>query len=166
MSAPNIPAPTVTRPFILDDYGIPKTMDGVLPWSYATERLAPARNYWVSTTLPDGRPHARPVWGVLVDGVQYFGGGPQTRWARNLAARPEVVLHLESGDEVVIVEGTVTKLTEENADPDLLTRIDDAYEAKYNMRHGTPVWQLTPRVAFGWTKFPDDTTKWVFESSE
>jgi hypothetical protein len=153
--------PRPSRPDI-EGYGIPGTAEGLLPWSHATERLAAARNYWVSTTRPDGRPHAVPVWGVWVDETLFHGGGPATRKARNLASNPHVSVHLESGDEVVIVEGVVDKLTDDNADPDLLRRVDDAYEAKYGMRHGTPVWALRPRVAFGWTEYPTTVTRWTF----
>ena len=39
----------------------------LLPWSWALDRLSQARNYWIATTRADGRPHSRPVWGVLVD---------------------------------------------------------------------------------------------------
>jgi len=56
------------RPHI-PGYGIPTHTEGLLPWSFALERLEKARNYWVATTRPDGRPHTVPVWGVLVDGV-------------------------------------------------------------------------------------------------
>lgn len=151
------------RPHV-PEYGIPEHSDGLLPWSFALERLDRARNYWIATTRPDGRPHAVPVWGVLVDGEVYFGGGPQTVWARNLARSPQIVVHLESGDEVVILEGTAERHTENNTSAGLLTRIDDAYEAKYDMRHGTPVWRLVPRVGFAWSRFPDDTTRWAFAS--
>lgn len=153
----------VGRPHV-PEYGIPEHSDGLLPWSFALERLERARAYWLATTRPDGRPHAVPVWGVVVDGVVYFGGGPQTVWARNLAQRPQVALHLESADEAVIIEGVVERHTEENTEAALLTRIDDAYEAKYAMRHGTPFWELVPRVGFGWTlaRFPNDTTRWTF----
>lgn len=150
-----------SRPHV-PEYGIPEHREGLLPWLFALERLAPARNYWIATTRSDGRPHAVPVWGVLVDGEVFFGGGPQTVWARNLSRSPQIVLHLESGDEVVILEGTAERHTEENTSADLLTRIDDAYEAKYDIRHGTPVWRLVPRVGFAWSRFPDDTTRWTF----
>lgn len=156
--------PRAGRPDIPSGYGVPQTSDGLLPWSHMTERLAVARNYWVSTTRPDGRPHAVPVWGVWVDQTFFHGGGGDTRKARNLAANPYVSVHLESGDEVVIIEGTVDKLTEENADPDLLRRIDNAYEAKYGMRHGTPVWALRPRLALGWTEYPTTVTRWTFDA--
>ncbi len=143
-------------------YGIPKTAEGLLPWRFAADRLAAARNYWVCTTRPDGRPHAVPVWGVVVDDTLFHGGGASTRKARNLAANPHVTVHLESGDEVVIVEGTVEKLTADDADAELLRRIDDAYEAKYGMRHGTPVWALRPTTAFGWDEYPTSVTRWDF----
>jgi hypothetical protein len=135
----------------------------MLPWSHVVERMTTARNYWVGTTRPDGRPHAVPVWGVWVDGTFYHGGGPDTRKARNLDHNPALVVHLESGDDVVILEGIAEKFVPESADPDLLRRIDDAYEVKYGMRHGTPVWAMRPRVAFGWTTYPTTVTRWLFD---
>ena len=85
---------------------------------------------------------------------------PETRWSRNLAEHPQVAVHLESGDNVVILEGTVERISDP-ADPPV-TRIDDAYEAKYQMRHGVPFWVLRPRLAFAWSKFPDNATRWRF----
>lgn len=149
-----------TRPHI-PQYGIPDHEEGLLPWSFVTERLAKARNYWVATTRPDGTPHAVPVWGVFVDGFQFFSGGMHTRWARNLSANPHVALHLESGDEVVIIEGRV-ELVSDPESPHAKP-VDAAYVAKYQMPHGLPIWKLHPRVAFAWSKFPDDTTRWVFD---
>lgn len=151
--------PRPSRPYI-PGYGIPTNIEGTLPWSHVGERMERSRNYWVGTVRPDGRPHVVPVWGVWLDGTLYFGGGPDTRWSRNLAISPQVAVHLESGDDVVILEGSVERIT----DPDhpLVTRLDDAYEAKYHMRHGIPFWVLRPRIAFAWSKFPDNTTRWVF----
>ena len=76
-----------------------------LPWSHAEERLIKSRSYWICTTRPDGRPHSIPVWGMLVDGAFYFGTGRETRKAKNIAKNREVSVHLESGDDVVILEG-------------------------------------------------------------
>ena len=151
--------PRVGRPHI-PGYGVPETLKGVLPWSHVEERLEASRNYWVATAGPDGEPHATAVWGVFVDGSLHFGGGPNTLWSRNLAANPRVNVHLENGDDVVIIEGTVDRITDAT-DP-AMTRIDDAYEAKYKMRHGPPIWVLRPRVAFAWTEFPKTTTRWRF----
>src|SRR3712207_9206562 len=97
--------PRRDRPVLPKDYGVPETEEGMLPWSWALERLENARNYWFSTTRPDGRPHAMPAWAAWVDGVLYFEGSPMTRRARNIAANPALSVHLESGDEVVIREG-------------------------------------------------------------
>ena len=88
-----------------EGYGVPDTEEGVLDWSWAEERLEQALNYWFATTRPDGRPHAMPAWAVWLDGTVYFEGSPLTRRARNIAENPAVVVHLESGDDVVILEG-------------------------------------------------------------
>jgi nitroimidazol reductase NimA-like FMN-containing flavoprotein (pyridoxamine 5'-phosphate oxidase superfamily) len=158
-----VSTPKASRPIIPAGYGVPKTDKGLLPWTHVTERMAAPRNYWVASTRTDGRPHVVPVWGVWLDDTFFHGGGGDTRKARNLDANPHVAVHLESGDEVVIIEGTVEKLTEDTADPELLRRIDDAYEAKYGMRHGTPVWRLKPTKAFGWTEYPTTVTRWTFD---
>jgi len=97
--------PAIERPKMPDGYGVPASAEGALPWAWAVERLQQARNYWFSTTRPDGRPHAMPAWAVWLDDTLYFEGSPLTRRARNLAGNPSVVVHLESGDEVVILEG-------------------------------------------------------------
>src|SRR5215210_1638314 len=107
-----VPEPKADRPYI-PDYGIPTSSEGTLPYDHVSDRLASARNYWVSTARPDGRPHAVPTWGVWLDGAIYFGGGTGTRKARNLKSNPNVVVHTESGDEVVIVEGQAEPVTDE-----------------------------------------------------
>src|SRR5689334_4298398 len=83
----------------------------VLPWSWAVERLARARHYWIATTRADGRPHARPVWAVWVDGSVCFSTGSIA--ARNLERSPEISVHVESDDgEAVIVEGTAAPVAD------------------------------------------------------
>ncbi len=34
---------------------------GLLPWSWAVERLERSHDYWMATLRPDGRPHAVPI---------------------------------------------------------------------------------------------------------
>src|SRR5205807_9149803 len=97
--------PQRSRPLLPTDYGVPDVEEGMVSWSWAVERLEQARNYWFSTTRPDGRPHAMPAWAVRVDGALYFDGSPETRRARNLALNPAIPVHLESGDQGVILEG-------------------------------------------------------------
>ena len=150
--------PQPSRPRI-PGYGVPESDEGMLPWSHVAERLEKARNYWVGTVGPDGQPHSVPVWGLWVEGAFYFGAGPRT--TRNLAANPKVVVNLESGDDVVILEGVVEEFT--GADPALFTRIADASAAKYGFRPDEPGgYVLRPRVAYAWSKFPADTTRWRF----
>jgi hypothetical protein len=48
----------------MTDYGVPEELEGTLPWSWAEERLAESRNFWLVTADGNGRPHAMPVWGV------------------------------------------------------------------------------------------------------
>jgi hypothetical protein len=164
--APGAPVPD--RPHI-PGYGIPEHGEGLLPWSHAGTRLQTARNYWVATTRPDGRPHAVPVWGVFVEGAVYFDGGPHTRHNRNLAGNPHVVVHLESGDDVVIVEGIVEQVTPA-PDSELAGTLAAAYAAKYAPDYQPPadswkdggLYRVRPTVAFAWTSFPEDTTRWRF----
>ena len=150
------------RPETEASYGIPADRDGLLPWSFVAARLSAGGTYWVTTRRPDGWPHCRPTWGVWVDGTFHCGGGEATRWVRNLAADPRLVVHTESGESVVIVEGTAERLDEETAAGDLLGRLDAAYEETYGVAHGTPFFAVRPRVVLAWCDFPVDATRWVF----
>ena len=62
----------------------PDEGSGLLSWAWAEERLARSRSYWLSTTRPDGSPHAMPVWGVWLDGAVLFDTHPLSRKAANL----------------------------------------------------------------------------------
>ncbi len=139
-------------------YGIMPAEEGagLLPYAWAEERLAAAHNYWVCTVTPSGQPHAAPVWGVWHVGAFYFGTGESSRKGRNLAANPQAVLHLESGDEVVIIEGIVEPVS----DPALLAVLDKAYQAKYKVPFHLAMC-LRPHTAFAWREqdFPGSATR-------
>jgi len=141
------------------------TQEAILPWQHAEERLERARNYWLATTHPEGRPHVAPIWGVWMDGALYFDGIPTARWARNMAANPAVAVHLESGGDVLILEG-VGEDVERVDDADLAARIVEAWDTKYGRVHPQPetngIFRLRPRTARGWSRFPDDATLWRF----
>jgi nitroimidazol reductase NimA-like FMN-containing flavoprotein (pyridoxamine 5'-phosphate oxidase superfamily) len=147
-------------------YGISAELGGTPPaWDQVSQALAAAHNYWIATARPDGRPHAIPVWGAWLEGMFYFSTDPASRKGRDLAANPWLVVHLESGDGVVILEG----IAEEESDAAVLTRFADAYEAKYHWRPGTDTahgltYALRPRVAFTWRErdFPQSVTRWRF----
>ncbi|HYH12591.1 MAG TPA: pyridoxamine 5'-phosphate oxidase family protein, partial [Thermomicrobiales bacterium] len=91
-------------------YRFPRDPAAFVSWGFVEERLQAARSYWLATTYPDGRPHVAPVWGLWLDGALWFDGLPTTRWARNLAQNPSLCVHLESAEEVVILEGMVEDL--------------------------------------------------------
>jgi len=146
-------------------YGISKGTKGLLAWNTVDERVSGSRNYWVGTTRPDGRPHIMPVWGVWFDRNFYFGTDRNSRKSRNLLNNPAVVVHLESGDDVVILEGTAR----ESNDASTLELINSAYLAKYAMRlTDAPgdliVFAVSPRTAFAWREkdFPKSATRWSF----
>ncbi len=81
-------------------------------WDRITEALTGARNYWVCTARPDGRPHAMPVWGLWLGEVFYFVTDRESRKGRNLRVNSWTNVHLESGDDVVILEGRAEELTD------------------------------------------------------
>jgi hypothetical protein len=97
--------PKASRPH-MPGYGVPKGTKGLLPWSWAKQRLEKSHNYWISTVKPDGSPHTMIVWGLWVDGAFYFSTGRQSRKARNLAENLRCVLCTERADEAVMVEGS------------------------------------------------------------
>lgn len=117
------------------NYPFPKDPERLLPWSHVVERLERAPNYWLATTRPDGRPRVTPVWGVWVHGALYFDGPPTTRWARNLAASPNVSVHLENADDVVILEGVVEDLL---TDAEVGARVVEACSTKYGRLRPRP----------------------------
>jgi hypothetical protein len=73
-------------------------------------------------------------------------------------ANPRLTVHLEDGNEAIIFEGQASPVNDEA----LMTRIDDAYEVKYNMRHGPPIWQINPDRVFAWRSM-DTVTKFTFD---
>jgi hypothetical protein len=161
-------APRASRPYA-PKYPIPVGAEGMLPWSHIVERLERASIYWLATMRLDGQPHVAPVWGAWLDGALYFDGLPTARWARNLAANPALAVHLESGEDVVILEGAAEDLDASAVDADVSVRIAAAYRAKYDLAPGDPlvpdaakhgIWRLRPRVARAWTRFPEDATRW------
>ncbi len=168
--------PTASRPVMPESYGLASPEEGeILPWAWAEERLTASRNYWVVTARPDGRPHAMPVWGVWFDGAFHFGTGANSRKGRNISADPRATVHLESGDEVVVLEGVMTEVT---GDAEAIRRFEETFNPKYGFNPGSEemdlvnmgavVYRMAPRVAFGWTEanFPQNATRWVFEEAE
>lgn len=100
---------------------------GFIPWRTIERRLLAMRVIWISTTRPDGRPHAAPVWFGWGDRVLVFASGRATQKARNLAAQPWVAAHGGDGDDAIILHGNATIVTERVE----LERWDALYREKY-----------------------------------
>jgi hypothetical protein len=138
---------------------------GLMAWSRVEGRLAEARSYWICTTRPDGRPHAAPVWGLWLNEAVCFSTDPASLKGKNLARSPEIVVHLESGDDVVIVEGRAEAIS----DAGLLGRFADAYGAKYGYRPepgpAVAIYYVRPRVVLAWLEqdFTGGATRWAFD---
>lgn len=164
--------PEASRPY-MPGYGILDAQSGrgLLPWSWAEERLGRSHNYWLATARPDGGPHAMPVWGIWLEGRFYFSTGQQSRKARNLALDPRCVVCTERGDQAVIVEGVARRVTDKSQ----LKQFARVYKAKYEWdMEGSeePVYTVRPRRAFAFIENPEKpdeflatATRWVFKTN-
>lgn len=146
-------------------YPFPKRATGLMDWSQAEERLTQATHYWLATTRPDGRPHVAPLWGAWVDGAFYFQGAPDARWARNLRDNPAAAVHLESGADVVIVDGVTEYVV---TDATLAARLLEAWQTKYGALEHPPradsdgLYLLRPRTVRAWGASLQDGARWLF----
>jgi hypothetical protein len=155
-------------------YGLPTSEKGLLPWSWAEQRLKKSHNYWITTVKQDGSsqasPHTMVVWGLWQDGRLLFSTGSKSRKARNLARNSSCVVCTEHAQEAVIVEGSA-----EIADVAARRKLIPVYEKKYKWSLSTmkddilsmkePVFAVRPRVVFGLyeKKFINAATRWRFE---
>lgn len=150
----------------MQNYGLSTADEGMLDWAWAEERLIASRNYWIVSASLDGHAHAAPVWGVWMEGALVFGVGKTSRKGHNLLANPRAVAHLESGDDVVIVEGRAAQIQ----DRALLERMTPLYAAKYAFTPDTSsdpnnlYLRLAPEVVLAWREhdFPTSATRFEF----
>jgi hypothetical protein len=160
-------------------YGLPESSKGLLPWSWAEQRLTKSHNYWITTVKPDSSalnisphsvsPHSMVVWGLWQDGRFLFSTGSKSRKARNLAQNNKCVVCTEDASAAVIVEGTA-----EIVDVPARRKFLPVYKRKYKfdmagmkndiLSMKEPVFAVRPRVVFGlWEKhFVGKSTRWTF----
>ena len=158
--------PRLTKTRIDSSYGITGDAEGA-SWAATEEKLAASRNYWICTTRSNGAPHSKPVWGVWMRGTLWFGTGGNSVAGRNLARDPRVSVHLESGDDTVIIEGVIETLSSEDVPAD----VKRASLTKYDMPEDSPeppgsVWyRLAPKFALTWLEasYPTTVARWEFE---
>jgi hypothetical protein len=150
-------------------YGFPKGTKGLLPWSWAEQRLKKSHNYWITTVTPEHKPHTMVIWALWQDGRLLFSTGSQSKKARNLAKNPNCILCTEHAQEAVIVEGVAEiaglaarrkflPACERKYKFDLSTMKDDILSMK------EPVFSVRPTLVFGlWEKyFQSRSTRWKF----
>lgn len=170
--------PRISRPDMAG-YGVPEELEGTLPWSWAEDRLAASRNFWLVTVNPSGRPHAMPVWGVWIPGRERFAFScaPTARKVRNIAANPQVVVTNDDAVHVVSIEGRAEPL-----DAEAIPIMAEHYLAKYADEPGfseggtdemteflgkNATFEVVPDRAFGIIETAEDfaaaATKWVWD---
>src|ERR1700730_7979687 len=146
--------PTASRPY-MPGYGIvgPDEGTGLLPWSWAVERLTASHDYWLATVRPDRRPHVMPVWGVWQEGSIWFSSSGASRKTHNLAVNPRAAITTDNPAQPVVVEGRV----ERRADEEAIASFTDWVNAKYGTDYSVDFFadnacfQLRPAWAFGLT---------------
>jgi Pyridoxamine 5'-phosphate oxidase len=153
-------------------YGLPKGSKGLLPWSWAEQRLKKSHNYWITTVKADRSPHTMVVWGLWLEGQFLFSTGRQSRKARNLEKNQHCIVCTGHANQAVIVEGIAENTTDVALRRDFLKR----YERKYDFDMSgfeadilslkEPVYAVRPVVVFGLDekKFLKAATRWRFKT--
>jgi nitroimidazol reductase NimA-like FMN-containing flavoprotein (pyridoxamine 5'-phosphate oxidase superfamily) len=161
--------PAASRPHI-PGYALPGGDVGLMPWSWAKQRLEDSHNYWLATVRPDGRPHLMVIWGLWLDAVFYFSTGSRSRKTLNLESNAHCVIGSEQSHEAVVVEGAAEKLH----DVAQIATLLQLYERKYDydmsaMRQDIlelrePIFALRPHTVFGLDEKAgmESVTRWRF----
>jgi nitroimidazol reductase NimA-like FMN-containing flavoprotein (pyridoxamine 5'-phosphate oxidase superfamily) len=117
---------------------------GLLPWSWAEERLIRSHDYWLATVMPSGAPHLMPVWAVWHQDRLWFSSAIGSRKARNLADEPRCTLSTDDPLEPVVVQGRARRVS----DPEELKRMLAAENAKYGTDYGIEMIDATFNSVF------------------
>ena len=145
-----------------EGYGVGDPQYGFEPieWAWVVDQISGARSYWIATNRPDGPPHVVPVWGLWLNDRFHFFSDPDSLKGRNIRHDPRAVIHLESGDHVVILEG---QMRLHHATDEIVS----AYEAKYDLSFEgqlEDVYTLDISKVLAWVEsdFPMTATRWQF----
>jgi hypothetical protein len=125
-------------------YGEPSDV-APLDWEWVDAELGAAGTYWV-TASGSGHPHPRPVWGVWADDWLHLSIGSPVL-ARLIERNHDLTVHLDSGTDVVIVEGTVVGLADDMA---VLRAYNDKYDSQYTIDEFGPLTRVAPASVLAW----------------
>jgi len=161
--------PHADRPY-MPGYGVAPADGGagLLPWSWAVERLERFGHVWLATVSDDGTPHLAAVWALWFDDALYFSTGGRSRKGRNLAQRPDCTIALDDAAESLVVRGRAERVL----DAEHVARVDKAYVAKYGSGFPdpaeNPLYRVAPKVAIAVVEaeFTDNPTRWTFDDGE
>ena len=146
-------------------YGL-KPEAELLDWTTVQTRLESAETYWVATVTPSNTPWPRPVDGTWLEQAFYFSGSLQSKWFKNLVAKPKAVLHLEEGKNPVIVHGSVVKGRIDEALVDTIiarTKEKYGYVMPREMFASEDMLTFKPRFCVAWTLLYEDATRFDFD---
>ncbi len=144
--------PRRVRPKFPEKWHVPNDPKLWITWEHANDKLAGETVYWVSTASRLGHPHAVPVWGIWKQSRFYFESDPKSVKGRNLLNNQSLVVHVQDGNDTVILEGSarIEKRKE------TLNQLRKDYVRKYQY---TPDWsneedqivfRVEPRIVHAW----------------
>ncbi len=152
------------RPATLRLYGQPSELPSP-EWEGVDDQLAAAGTYWVVTPTPT-HPHPRPVWGIWHENALHLSVGSPTLGRALLPTTP-VTVHLDSGTDVVIVEGVVAG---RSTDSELIAAYDSKYTWEYDSEQYGPLTTIVPTQILAWRSAGwagrdgfRATGRWIFE---
>lgn len=141
---------------------------GLLPWSWALERLRDSPRYWLATVWPDSRPHLMPVWAVWLEDALWLSASLRSRKIRNIQAGSDVSVSTADPLEPVVIEASAEIITEIAAIQRFLDGMNAKYETDYPLDFLDPAKnasvRVRPRRAFGLkeSEFEGSPTRWDF----
>lgn len=151
-------------------YGILPAAEGtgLLPWSWASERLEHSHDYWLATTCADGRPHVMPVWAIWRDGCLWASSALGSRKARNIDRDGRCSIATDDAMEPVVVEGIAEIVRDLVPINTFLEAMNAKYGTSYEPNFLDPdvnaTFRITPEVVFGLAEddFTGSPTRWTF----
>lgn len=142
---------------------------GLLPWSWATERLTGSHDYWLATADAAGHPHVTPVWAVWRDGALWFSAGGRSRKARNLQAHPRCAATTDDPHHPVVIEGDAIAVDDEHAVGQFCAASNAKYATDYELAfyQANVTFRIDPVWAFALDDedFVGSPTRWTFPAS-
>ena len=161
--------PIASRPY-MPGYGTLPAGEGsgLLPWSWAEQRLVRSHDFWLATVTPEGAPHLMPVWAVWYQARLWFSSSNGSRKARNLGAEPRCTLSTGDPLEPVVVQGRARRVTDRAALATMLAEENAKYGTSYGADMVDPaansVFSLAPDWVFALDSrdFSGSPTRFIF----